>query len=125
MTVRSVGIFAAHDQVRLKRSFSDFKFYVKKHGEWILVRDFTPRLNPMVVYGGSCGSKPCFPPPAQSYVPGSVLADCINIPPTTGQEFRAGFVQWTSMAERSSGPACFSLTATRASTVRNSPHSGT
>jgi hypothetical protein len=109
VTVRSIGLFAAHDQVRLKRSFSGFNFYVKKNGKWELVKQFSPRLSPTVIYGGSCGSKPCFPPPAQPYTAGTVLADCINLPSTTGQEFRAGFVQWTSMAERSSGPRVLQL----------------
>lgn len=109
VTVASIGLFAAHDLVRLRRSFSDFRFYVKKNGKWILVKDFSPRLNPTVVYGSSCGVQPCFPPPAQAYAPGTVLADCVNLPPTTGQEFRAGFVQWTSMAERSSGPRVLQL----------------
>jgi hypothetical protein len=109
VTVRSVGLFAAHDTVRLRRSFSNFRFYVKQHGNWTLVKDFSPRLAPTVVYGGSCGAQPCFPPPAQPYASGTVLADCVNLPATTGQEFRAGFVQWTSMAERSSGPRVLQL----------------
>ena len=109
VTVRSIGLFAAHDQVRLRRSFSDFRFYVKTNGKWVLVKDFSPRLSPAVVYGSSCGTQACFPPPAQPYASGSVLADCVNLPPTSGQEFRAGFVQWTSMAERSSGPRVLQL----------------
>jgi len=109
VTVQSLGLFAAHDQIRLKRSFSSFNFYVRKDGKWLLVKQFSPRLSPTVIYGGSCGLQPCFPPPAQAYAPGNVLAVCINIPPTTGEEFRAGFVQWTSMAERSSGPRVLQL----------------
>ena len=109
VTVRSLGLFAAHDTVRLRRSFSSFKFYVKKQGKWIAVKEYSPRLSPTVIYGNSCGNQPCFPPPAQAYAAGNVLAVCVNIPPTTGQEFRAGFVQWTSLAERSSGPRVLQL----------------
>jgi hypothetical protein len=109
VTVRSLGLFAAHDSVRLKRSFSTLKFYVKNHGKWTQVEAYSPRLSPTVIYGNSCANQPCFPPPAQAYAAGNVLAVCINIPPTTGQEFRAGFVQWTSIAERSSGPRVLQL----------------
>ena len=35
VTLRSVGLFAAHDSIRLDRSFSTFKLYVKKQGQWI------------------------------------------------------------------------------------------
>ena len=109
VTVRSVGLFAAHDTVRLRRSFSSFKFYVKKQGKWVNAKEYSPRLTPTVIYGNSCGKQPCFPPPAQAYAAGNVLAVCVNIPPTTGQQFRAGFVQWTSLAERNSGPRVLQL----------------
>jgi hypothetical protein len=109
VTVASVALFAAHDTVRLRRSFSTFKFYVKKQGQWTLVRDYSPRLSPALAYGGSCGSQPCFPPPATQYADGNVLAVCINVPPATGQEFRAVFVQWASSAERFSGPRVLQL----------------
>jgi hypothetical protein len=93
----------------LRRSFSTFKFYVKKGGQWQLVRDYSPRLRPALAYGGSCGSQPCLPAPAPVYADGNVLADCINLPPVTGQEFRASFVQWVSAAERFSGPRILQL----------------
>ena len=109
VTVASVGLFAAHDTVRLRRSFSTFKLYVKKQGQWTLARDYSPRLSPALAYGGSCGPQPCFPPPATAYADGNVLAVCINLPPVTGQEFRAVFVQWTSSAERFSGPRILQL----------------
>jgi len=105
VTVRSVGLFAAHDAVRLRRSFSTFKLYVKKQGQWSQMTEYSPAL----MYGGSCGSQPCFPPPARQYTPGSVLAACINLPPTTGQEFRAVFVQSVSSVERFSGPRVLQL----------------
>jgi hypothetical protein len=107
--VASVSLFAAHDTTRLRRSFSTFKFYVKKQGQWILIRDYNPRLSPALAYGGSCGAQPCFPPPAKAYADGNVLAVCINLPPVTGQEFRAVFVQWASAAERFSGPRVLQL----------------
>src|SRR6516164_3901157 len=70
VTVQSLGLFAAHDQIRLKRSFSSFNFYVRKDGKWLRVKQFSPRgLSPTVIYGGSCGLQPCFPPPAQAYAP--------------------------------------------------------
>ena len=109
VTVASVGLFAAHDTVRLRRSFSTFKLYVKKQGQWWLVKDYSPRLTPDLAYGGSCGAKPCFPAPANAYGEGNVLAVCVNVPPVTGQEFRAEFVQWVSSAERFSGPRILQL----------------
>ena len=105
VTLQSVGLFAAHDRIRLRRSFSTFKLYVKKHGKWTEVTQFSPAL----MYGGSCGSQPCFPAPAIPYAPGTVLAACLNVPPTTGQEFRAVFVQSVSSVERFSGPRVLQL----------------
>jgi hypothetical protein len=109
VTVASVGLFAAHDTVRLRRSFSTFKFYVKKGGQWELIKNYSPRLSPALAYGGGCGSQPCLPAPAPNYADGNVLADCINVPSVTGQEFRATFVQWVSAAERFSGPRILQL----------------
>ena len=100
VTLKSVGLYAAHDAIRLRRSFSMFKLYVKKQGQWSEITQYSPAL----MYGASCGSQPCFPAPARQYTPGSVLAACIDIPATTGQEFRAVFVQSVSSVERFSGP---------------------
>jgi energy-coupling factor transporter ATP-binding protein EcfA2 len=105
VTLKSVGLFAAHDAIRLRRSFSTFKLFVKKNGQWSPVTEYSPAL----MYGGSCGAQPCFPPPAIKYAPGTVLASCINVPPTTGQEFRAVFVQSVSSIERFSGPRVLQL----------------
>ncbi len=105
VTLRSLGLFAAHDAIRLRRSFSNFKLYVKKQGKWVAVTEYSPAL----MYGESCGPKPCFPPPAIKYAPGTVLAACLNVPPTTGQEFRAVFVQSVSSVERFSGPRVLQL----------------
>ena len=102
-------MFAAHDEIRLRRSFSDFKFYVKKQGQWVEVTEYSPQLSPAYMYGGSCGAKPCAPAPAKKYAPGSVLAVCIEVPATTGQEFRAGFVQNVSSVERNSAPRVLQL----------------
>jgi hypothetical protein len=105
VTLRSVGLFAAHYANRFRRAFSTFKLFVKKDGQWIAVTEYSPSL----VYGESCGPKGCFPPPAVQYVPGAVLAACINVPPTTGQEFRAEFVQSVSKVEGASGPRVLQL----------------
>jgi hypothetical protein len=105
VNVKSVGLFAAHDAVRLRRSLSAFKLYVKKQGKWSQITEY----NPALMYGGGCGSKPCFPLPAKQYTPGSVLAACINVEPTTGQEFRAVFVQAGSSVETFSGPRVLQL----------------
>jgi hypothetical protein len=110
VTLESVGLFAAHDAIRLRRSFSTFKLYTKKQGQWSQVTQYSPAL----MYGGSCGDQPCFPPPAISYRPGTVLAVCINVPSTTGQEFRAVFVQSVSSVERFSGPRVLQLDGYRA-----------
>ena len=45
VTLNSVGLFAAHDAIRLRRSFSSFKLYVKKQGQWTLVTEYNPALN--------------------------------------------------------------------------------
>jgi hypothetical protein len=105
VSLKSVGLFAAHDAIRLRRSFSIFKLYMKKQGQWTPVTEYSPAL----MYGGSCGSQSCFPPPAIKYAPGTILAACINVPPTTGQEFRAVFVQSVSSVERFSGPRVLQL----------------
>jgi hypothetical protein len=105
VTLKSVGLFAAHDAVRLRRSFSAFKLYVKKQGKWSQITEY----NPSLMYGGNCGSKPCFPLPAKQYTPGTVLAACINVEPATGQEFRAVFVQAASSVETFSGPRVLQL----------------
>jgi hypothetical protein len=105
VALKSVGLFAAHDAIRLRRSFSAFKLYVKKQGKWHQITEYSPAL----MYGGSCGSKACFPLPAKQYTPGSVLAACLNVEPTTGQEFRAVFVQAASSVETFSGPRILQL----------------
>jgi hypothetical protein len=105
VTVKSVGLFAAHDSIRYRRSFETFKFYVKKKGQWYESKEYSPAL----MYGESCSGQACFPPPATKYAPGTVLAACINIPPTIGQEFRAVFVQSVSSVERFSGPRVLQL----------------
>ena len=45
VTLNSAGLFAAHDAIRLRRSFSSFKLYVKKQGQWTLVTEYNPALN--------------------------------------------------------------------------------
>jgi hypothetical protein len=105
VTLESVGLFAAHDAIRYRRSFETFKLYVKKQGQWSELKEYSPAL----MYGGSCGTQPCFPPPATKYAAGTVLAACINVPPTTGQEFRAVFVQSVSSVEQFSGPRVLQL----------------
>ncbi len=109
VTVRSLALFAAHDEIRLRRSFSSFKFYVKKQGQWDEIKYYSPQLSPAYSYGGSCGPQSCSPAPAKKYAPGSVLAVCLELPPTTGQEFRAVFVQNVSSVERNSAPRVLQL----------------
>lgn len=48
---------------------------------------------------GRVDRNPCFPLPAKQYTPGSVLAACISLEPTTGQEFRAVFAEAASSLE--------------------------
>jgi hypothetical protein len=105
VTIASVGLFAAHDWIRYRRSFGVFKLYVKKQGQWSLLKEYSPAL----MYGESCGSQSCFPPPAAQYHAGTVLAACINFPLTIGQEYRAVFVQSVSSVERFSGPRVLQL----------------
>lgn len=61
------------------------------------------------MYGGKGGSKPVFSLPAKQYTPGSVLAACISLEPTTGQEFRAVFAEAASSLETFSGPRVLRL----------------
>ena len=105
VTLESIGLFAAHDSIRYRRSFETFKLYVKKQGQWYELKEYSPAL----MFGGSCGPQPCFPPPATKYAAGAVLAACINVAPTTGQEFRAVFVQSVSSVEQFSGPRVLQL----------------
>lgn len=105
VTLKSVGLFAAHHTIGLRRSFSDFKLYVKKQGKWSQITEY----NPALMYGENHGSKSCFPLPAKQYTPGSVLAACVDLEPTTGQEFRAVFVQAASSVETFSGPRVLQL----------------
>jgi energy-coupling factor transporter ATP-binding protein EcfA2 len=107
VTLKSVGLFAAHDANHLRRSFSNFKLFVKKNGQWVAVTEYSPSL--VYGYGVSCGPKSCFPPPAVQYAPGAVLAACVNLPPTTGQQFRAVFVQSVSKLDGFTGPRVLQL----------------
>jgi hypothetical protein len=105
VTLASVGLFAAHNRIGSRRSFREFELYVKQQGKWHQIADYHPSL----MYGGSCGDQPCFPPPAEAYVAGSVLASCINVVPTKGQEFRAVFVQTVPAYAQFSGPRLLQL----------------
>ena len=105
VTVKSVAIFAAHDQIRFRRALSNFKLYAKKQNKWVEIAQYSPSLP----YGGTCASDPCFPP-AVKFQPGTVLAACINVnTPTAANEFRAEFVQAVSMLEGFSGPRVLQL----------------
>jgi len=105
VTVKSVAIFAAHDQVRFRRAFSNFKMYARKQNKWVEIAQYSPSLP----YGGSCATDPCFPP-AVKFQPGTVLAACINVnTPTAANEFRAEFVQAVSALEGFSGPRVLQL----------------
>ena len=105
VTVKSVGIFAAHDQTRFRRAFSNFKLYAKRQNKWVEIAQYSPSLP----YGGSCASDPCLPP-AVKFQPGTVLAACVNVnTPTTASEFRAEFVQAVSELEGFSGPRVLQL----------------
>ena len=84
VTVKSVAIFAAHDQVRYRRAFSNFKLLAKKQNKWVEVAQYSPSLP----YGGSCASDPCLPPNVK-FQPGTVLAACVNVKtPVAANEFR-------------------------------------
>jgi hypothetical protein len=105
VTVKSVAIFAAHDQIRFRRAFSNFKLYARKQDKWVEIAQYSPSLP----YGGSCASDPCLPP-AVKFQPGTVLAACLNVnAPTQASEFRAEFVQAVSALEGFSGPRVLQL----------------
>ncbi len=105
VTVKSVALFAAHDQVRFRRAFSNFKLLAKKQNKWVELAQYAPSLP----YGGSCASEPCLPP-AVSFRPGTVLAACVNVnTPVAADEFRAEFEQAVSALEAFSGPRVLQL----------------
>ncbi|MGB9258347.1 MAG: hypothetical protein WCC25_26170 [Candidatus Korobacteraceae bacterium] len=105
VTIKSVAIFAAHDSVRYRRAFSNFKLLAKKHNRWIEIAQYSPALP----YGGSCSSDPCLPPSVK-FQPGTVLGACINVSTAlASSEFRAEFVQAVSALEGFSGPRILQL----------------
>ena len=104
-TIRSVGLFAAHDQVRFRRAFSNFKLFAKEQGNWVQIAEYTPALP----YGGNCSQQPCLAPDI-NYKPGSVLSVCVNVSkPVQAQEYRAEFAQAVSKLEGFSGPRVLQL----------------
>ena len=105
VTVKSVGVFAAHEVIDFRRAFSNFKLFAKKQNKWVEIAQYSPALP----YGGSCASDPCLPP-AVRFQPGTVLAVCVNVnTPVAAREFRAEFVQAVSELEYFSGPRVLQL----------------
>ena len=105
VTIKSVALFAAHDSVRYRRAFSNFKLLAKKQNKWVEIAQYSPALP----YGGNCSSDPCIPPSIK-FQPGTVLAACINVSTAvTSSEFRAEFVQAVSAMEGFSGPRILQL----------------
>ncbi len=105
VTVKSVGVFAAHEAINFRRAFSNFKLFARKQNKWVEIAQYSPALP----YGGSCASDPCLPP-AVKFQPGTVLAACVNVnTPVAASEFRAEFVQAVSMLEYFSGPRLLQL----------------
>ena len=102
VSIRSVGLFAAHDALRLRRAFSAFRLYAKKPNGWTKIAEY----NPALMYGGTCGPHTCVPP---YNFPGDFLGACIDTPLTTAREFRAEFVQSVSALEHFSGPRVLQL----------------
>jgi len=105
VTVKSVAIFAAHDSIRYRRAFSNFKLLAKKQNKWVEIAQYSPSLP----YGGNCASDLCLPPNVK-FNPGTVLAACVNVnTPVAANEFRAEFVQAVSALEFYSGPRVLQL----------------
>lgn len=105
VTIKSVALFASHDQVRFRRAFSNFKLLAKKQNKWVELAQYAPSMP----YGGSCAGDPCLPP-AIKFQPGTVLAACVNINnPVAADEFRAEFEQTVSALEFFSGPRVLQL----------------
>jgi energy-coupling factor transporter ATP-binding protein EcfA2 len=105
VTVKSVGVFAAHDVRNFRRAFSNFKLFARKQNKWVEIAQYSPALP----YGGSCASDPCLPP-AVKFQPGTVLAACVNVnTPVAASEYRAEFVQAVSELEFFSGPRLLQL----------------
>ena len=100
VTLKRVALCAAHDAIGLRHSLGGFKLYVKEQAKWSKITEH----NPALMYGVSGESKPCFPLPAKPYTPGSVLAACISLEPTAGQDLRAVFAEAASSLETFSGP---------------------
>ncbi len=105
VTVKSVGLFAAHEVINFRRAFSNFKLFARKQNKWVEIAQYSPALP----YGGSCASDPCLPP-AVKFQPGTVLGVCVNVnTPIAASEFRAEFVQAVSELEYFSGPRLLQL----------------
>ena len=105
VTVKSVALFAAHDPIRNRRAFSNFKLLAKKQGKWVEIAQYSPSLP----YGGSCASDPCLPP-AVKFQPGTVLAACVNVStPVAATEYRAEFAQAVSRLEGFTAPRVLQL----------------
>ena len=104
-TIKSVGLHAAHDQIRVRRAFSNFKLFAKRQDRWVVIAEYTPALP----YGGDCSKGVC-PAPDVAYKPGSVLSVCVNVNrPVEAQEYRAEFTQAVSALEGFSGPRILHL----------------
>lgn len=104
-TVKSVAIFAAHDQVRFRRAFSNFKLLARKQGQWVEIAQYSPALP----YGGSCQNEPCLQS-AVKFQPGTVLAACVNVSTNVASsDFRTEFVQAVSALDGFSGPRILQL----------------
>jgi hypothetical protein len=104
-TIKSVALYAAHDQIRFRRAFSNFKLYAKKQGQWTQLAEY----NPALPYGGSCSKEPCIAPNI-NFKPGTVLSVCVNISkPIAAEEYRAEFAQAVTALEGFSGPRLLQL----------------
>jgi hypothetical protein len=99
-----MALCAAHDAIGLRHSLRDFKLYVKKQAKWSKITEH----NPALMNGVSGESKPLLSTSCQA-IPGSVLAACVNLESTTGQEFGAVLVQAACSVERFSGARVLQL----------------
>ena len=42
VTVKSVGVFAAHEAINFRRAFSNFKLFAKKQNKWVEIAQYSP-----------------------------------------------------------------------------------
>jgi hypothetical protein len=93
--VRSVGLFARHDEMidgySFRRAFSNFTLFVRNGNDWIVVAEFSPELP----YGQGENK--------------NLIAACLDVKAMPAREFKAEFVQAVDILGQYSAPRVIAL----------------